>query len=312
VTFDGGNCVLVIDPLADPGTRVTVSALASYNCAYCSTTGQKHLFFTDSRGSVNLVTNDTGQEISASASENYQAYGSPDAPQTAGSDPGYNGSDAAGGLVYMRNRWYDPNTGRFTQQDPIGYAGGSNLYGYTGGDPVSFSDPYGLCCFLNSLANVVAGFGDAVTFGLTDAVRGAIDANGVIDQGSAAYGAGVVAGAASLAALTDGAGNEVEAGVGAANEGGGVLEEGTIYRNGGASPSNLKPGPDGTVSMRSTLSDPVGGKVFTKPEYTEIDVAKLPKGSAKLDNIPDGHVSVRASQQDIKAAVKATTKFPKT
>ena len=44
----------------------------------------------------------------------------------------------------MRNRWYDPNTGRFTQEDPIGYAGGSNLYAYAGNDPVTYSDPYGL------------------------------------------------------------------------------------------------------------------------------------------------------------------------
>jgi len=58
--------------------------------------------------------------------------------------PGYNGHESAGGLVYMRNRWYDPNTGRFTQEDPIGYAGGSNLYAYVGNNPVSFSDPFGL------------------------------------------------------------------------------------------------------------------------------------------------------------------------
>jgi uncharacterized protein RhaS with RHS repeats len=49
------------------------------------------------------------------------------------------------GLVYMRNRYYDPNTGRFTQEDPIGLAGGLNLYGYANGDPVNFSDPFGLC-----------------------------------------------------------------------------------------------------------------------------------------------------------------------
>lgn len=49
------------------------------------------------------------------------------------------------GLQYMRNRYYDPSTGRFTQQDPIGLAGGLNLYGFASGDPVNFSDPFGLC-----------------------------------------------------------------------------------------------------------------------------------------------------------------------
>ena len=47
--------------------------------------------------------------------------------------------------VYMRNRYYDPGTGRFTQEDPIGLAGGLNLYGFAKGDPVNFSDPFGLC-----------------------------------------------------------------------------------------------------------------------------------------------------------------------
>ena len=50
-----------------------------------------------------------------------------------------------GSLHYRRNRYYDPATGRFTQEDPIGLAGGLNLYGFGEGDPVSYSDPYGLC-----------------------------------------------------------------------------------------------------------------------------------------------------------------------
>ncbi|MGH7717997.1 MAG: RHS repeat-associated core domain-containing protein [Gemmatimonadaceae bacterium] len=47
--------------------------------------------------------------------------------------------------LYRRNRVYDPQSGRFTQEDPIGLAGGINLYGFAGGDPVNYSDPFGLC-----------------------------------------------------------------------------------------------------------------------------------------------------------------------
>jgi RHS repeat-associated protein len=57
-------------------------------------------------------------------------------------------TSAGGGYVYMRNRWYDPQTGRFLSQDPIGLAGGVNLYAYAGNNPANYSDPYGLapCC----------------------------------------------------------------------------------------------------------------------------------------------------------------------
>jgi len=53
--------------------------------------------------------------------------------------------NATGGFVYLRNRWYDPQTGRFLTQDPIGLAGGVNLYAYAGSNPVAFDDPFGLC-----------------------------------------------------------------------------------------------------------------------------------------------------------------------
>jgi len=55
------------------------------------------------------------------------------------------GPTTSGGPQYLRNRYYDASTGRFTQLDPIGLAGGMNLYGFAGGDPVNFSDPIGLC-----------------------------------------------------------------------------------------------------------------------------------------------------------------------
>ncbi|HEV7588560.1 MAG TPA: RHS repeat-associated core domain-containing protein [Longimicrobium sp.] len=54
------------------------------------------------------------------------------------------GSRDASGQLYRRSRYYDPNTGHFTQSDPIGLAGGLNTYGFAGGDPVSYGDPYGL------------------------------------------------------------------------------------------------------------------------------------------------------------------------
>ncbi len=51
----------------------------------------------------------------------------------------------ATGMLDMRSRQYDPRTGRFTQEDPIGLAGGANLYGFAGGDAVNYEDPFGLC-----------------------------------------------------------------------------------------------------------------------------------------------------------------------
>jgi uncharacterized protein RhaS with RHS repeats len=47
-------------------------------------------------------------------------------------------------VYYQRKGQYDARTGWFTQMDPIGLAGGLNLYGFAGGDPINFSDPFGL------------------------------------------------------------------------------------------------------------------------------------------------------------------------
>jgi RHS repeat-associated protein len=48
-------------------------------------------------------------------------------------------------LYYVRNRWYDPETGRFMSEDPIGLAGGINLYVWAANDPINGRDPSGLC-----------------------------------------------------------------------------------------------------------------------------------------------------------------------
>ncbi|MFG0634857.1 RHS repeat-associated core domain-containing protein [Pseudomonas sp. xss_2] len=51
--------------------------------------------------------------------------------------------DVETGLHYNRYRYYDPQVGRFVSADPIGYAGGLNLYQYAP-NPVEWVDRLGL------------------------------------------------------------------------------------------------------------------------------------------------------------------------
>ncbi|MFD1841662.1 RHS repeat-associated core domain-containing protein [Paracidovorax cattleyae] len=54
--------------------------------------------------------------------------------------------DGETGLHYNRFRYYDPATGRFVHQDPIGYLSGINLYKYAPNSMV-WADPRGLAVF---------------------------------------------------------------------------------------------------------------------------------------------------------------------
>ncbi len=53
--------------------------------------------------------------------------------------------DEETGLHYNRFRYYNPNTGQFITQDPIGLLGGVNNYQYAP-NPVGWVDPFGLSC----------------------------------------------------------------------------------------------------------------------------------------------------------------------
>jgi RHS repeat-associated protein len=65
-------------------------------------------------------------------------------------NPGFQPFGFAGGLYDADTRLtrfgvrdYDAETGRWTVKDPVGYAGGINLYGYVANDPVNVTDPPG-------------------------------------------------------------------------------------------------------------------------------------------------------------------------
>ena len=61
---------------------------------------------------------------------------------------GYAGeyTDVESGNIYLRARYYDPNTGRFVSEDPI--KDGANWYAYCGNNPVMMVDPWGLANYI--------------------------------------------------------------------------------------------------------------------------------------------------------------------
>lgn len=64
-------------------------------------------------------------------------------------------------IMYYKNRYYDPEMGRFLTQDPIGYADGMNLYEYVSSRSIISVDPLGLmiteCPVVGKLAGKLAG-----------------------------------------------------------------------------------------------------------------------------------------------------------
>ena len=63
--------------------------------------------------------------------------------------------DSETGVQFNRGRYYDPQTGRWMSQDPLGFAAGdSNLYRYAGDNPNAGTDPSGFALPGHSFTNV--------------------------------------------------------------------------------------------------------------------------------------------------------------
>jgi RHS repeat-associated protein len=125
----------------------------------------KYYYLTDGRGRHFAFTDSSGTNFmeSAPGSPNHNRYYVEGGNQ-AGSIENSNGFDNARGasdntpqLSYYRNRYYDQQTGRFINEDPIGVGGGVNLYQYAGNNPATFTDPFGLrACYEGSDSDVDA------------------------------------------------------------------------------------------------------------------------------------------------------------
>ncbi|MEO5800005.1 MAG: RHS repeat-associated core domain-containing protein [Gemmatimonadales bacterium] len=103
---------------------------------------------TDGRGQLIAIADTLGDIDAAYAGSGYdqstwKGAGLTSRAQTFSPKKWQTGSDW-GGVQQFRNRAYDPATGRWLQEDPIGVSGGVNLYQYNGGNPASFSDPFGM------------------------------------------------------------------------------------------------------------------------------------------------------------------------
>jgi RHS repeat-associated protein len=72
--------------------------------------------------------------------------------------------DAETGLYYYRARYYDYATGRFLQADPTGYTDGLNLYTYVGSNPLTWTDPFGLCKGIPTWKKALAAAVIGITF----------------------------------------------------------------------------------------------------------------------------------------------------
>lgn len=101
----------------------------------------------DQVGSTIARTNDAGSVIGRAA---YSAYGLIMSKDGDMATPFlYNGQEGvqtdSNGLLNMRARYYSPYLMRFLNSDPSGFSGGSNWFAYADGNPISLSDPFGLC-----------------------------------------------------------------------------------------------------------------------------------------------------------------------
>jgi RHS repeat-associated protein len=105
--------------------------------------GNYYYYHADGLGSITAFTNSARSTVQT---YEYESYGMVNQGTSFRNTFTYTGRewDKETGLYYYRARFYDPMEGRFISKDPIGFAGGINLYSYVGQNSINRTDPTGL------------------------------------------------------------------------------------------------------------------------------------------------------------------------
>jgi RHS repeat-associated protein len=120
----------------------------------------------DQVGSLRMVADSAGNVVKKI---NYDAFGNiiEDTNPAFMVPFGFSGGlhDRDTGLIRFGYRDYDPDIGRWTAKDPIGFAGGAtDLYGYVLNDPANFIDPTGEYGLGGAIIGAIAGgYGGALS-----------------------------------------------------------------------------------------------------------------------------------------------------